>query len=132
MKTIGEFYKEKILSLPENMRSIREIPYSFLENMEIKKELFGWKIFYTRAGRKSLEVIECRSKEEARYLGILIDSGMTEIYVPKDDEYINSILPEMERIKTKIDEILNSYLETILDRKIREQLKYAVFTEIIK
>jgi hypothetical protein len=132
MKTIGEFYREKILSLPENLLTKREIPYSFLENMEIKKELFGWKIFYTRPGRKSLEVIECRSKEEARYLGILIDSGMTEISVPKDDEYIKSILPEMERIKTKIDEILNSYLETILDRKIREQLKYTVFMEITK
>ena len=132
MKTIGEFYKEKILSLPENRRTMREIPYSFLENMEIKKELFGWKIFYTRPGRKTLEVIECRSKEEARYLGILIDSGMTEIYIPKDDEYIKNILPEMERIKTKIDEILNHYMQTILDRKIREQLKYAVFMEITK
>ena len=114
------------------MRSIKEIPYSFLENMEIKKELFGWKIFYTRPGRKSLDVIECRSKEEAHYLGILIDSGMMEISVPNEDEYIKSILPEMERIKTKIDEILNSYLETILDRKIRNQLKYAVFMEITK
>lgn len=132
MKTIGEFYREKILSLSENLLTMREIPYSFPENVEIKKELFGWKIFYTRPGRKSLEIIECRSKEEARYLGILIDSGMTEISVPKDDEYIKSILPEMERIKAKIDEILNSYLETLLDRKIREQLKYAVFMEITK
>ena len=132
MKTIGEFYKEKILSLPEDMRSTREIPYSFLENMKIKKELFGWKIFYTRPGRKSLKVIECRSKEEARYLRILIDSGMMEISVPNDDEYIKNILPELERIKTKIDEILNHYMQTILNRKIREQLKYAVFMEIIK
>ena len=132
MKTIGEFYKEKILSLPGNMLTLMEIPYSFPENMEIKKELFGWKIFYTRPGRKSLEVIECRSKEVAHYLGILIDSGMTEIYVPNDDEYIKSILPELERIKTKIDEILNHYMQTILNRKIREQLKYTVFMEITK
>lgn len=132
MKTIGEFYREKILSLPENRRTMREIPYSFLENMEIKKELFGWKIFYTRTGRKTLEIIECRSEEEAKYLGILVDSGMAEIYIPNDDEYIKNILPEMERIKTKIDEILNHYMQTILDRKIREQLKYAVFMEITK
>lgn len=132
MKTIGEFYKEKILPLPENMRTMREIPYSFPENVEIKKELFGWKIFYTRTGRKSLEVIECRSKEEAKYLEILIDSGMREIFVPNDDEYIKVILPELEKIKTKVDEILNSYLETILDRKIRERLKYEVFMEITK
>lgn len=132
MKTIGEFYKEKILSLPENMRSVKEIPYSFLENMEIKKELFGWQIFYTRLGRKSLEIIECRSEEEAKYLGILVDSGMTEIYIPNDDEYIKSILPELKRIKTKIDEILNHYMQTILNRKIREQLKHAVFMEITK
>lgn len=132
MKTLGEFYKEKILSLPEKALEKREIHYSFLQNMKIARELFGWKIYYKKLGRKSHDFLECRSEEEARYLMAFISAGMTEICIPKDDEYLKSILPELERIKTRIDGILNSYLESISDRKVREQLKHEVFMEVTK
>ena len=36
MKTIGEFYREKVLSLPKKLRTKREAPYSSLENMKIE------------------------------------------------------------------------------------------------
>jgi len=130
VKRIGAFYKEKVLSLPEQSRIFREIPSSFLENMEIVKDLFGWKIYYTNPGRKSL-FIECRSEEEARYLKALNDSGMTKIYVPEDNEYLRSILPELERLKTRTEEILNEHLYGILSRKMRRQLRFAVYMEIV-
>ncbi|RKY54816.1 MAG: hypothetical protein DRP89_04520 [Candidatus Neomarinimicrobiota bacterium] len=131
MKRIGAFYKEKVLSLPEQSRILREIPSSFLENMEIVKDLFGWKIYYTILGRKSRAFIECRSEDEARYLKILNDSGMTKIYVPKDDEYLRSILPELERLKTRTEEILNEHLYGILSRKMRRQLRFAVYMDLV-
>lgn len=130
MKRIGAFYKEKILSLPKKSLTMREAPYLSPENMKIERDLFGWKIWYTRSTRKSREYIECRSEEEARYLKVLLDVGMREIFIPKDDEYLKSILPELELLKKKTDEILNSYLESILNRQIRAQLKHEVYMEI--
>ncbi len=132
MKFIGEFYKEKVLSLPEKSLTKREAPYISPENMQVERDLFGWKIYYNKLGRKSLRYIECRSEEEARYLKVLLDVGMREIFVPKDDEYLKSILPELERLKKRTDEILNSYLKSILNRQIRERLKHEVYMEITK
>lgn len=125
MKLIGEFYKEKVFSLPKRKLSKKELPDNSGE-IKIERDLFGWKLF---SGKN---FIECRSEEEARYLKILFDLGFTEIYVPKDDAYLKEILPELERLKTRTDEILNSYLETILDRKVRERLKHEVYMEISK
>lgn len=130
MKRIGVFYREEVLSLPKKSRTKREAPYLSPHNMKIEKDLFGWKIWYTKLGRKSQQYIECRSEEEARYLKVLLDVGMREIFVPKDNEYLKSILPELERLKKRTDEILNSYLETILNRQIRAQLKHEVYMEI--
>jgi hypothetical protein len=125
MKTIGEFYRERVLSLPKKVLSKRELPNDSGE-IRVERDLFGWKVY---AGKN---FIECRSEEEARYLKIFVDLGVQEILVPKDDTDLKSLLPELERIKTKVDEILNSYLETILDRKIRERLKYEVYMEVVK
>jgi len=125
MKTIGEFYREKVLSLPKKVLSKKEMPNDSGE-IKVEKDLFGWKLY---AGKN---FIECRSEEEACYLKIFMDLGVQEIFVPKDDRDLKSVLPELERIKTKIDEILNSYLETILDRKVRERLKHEVYMEVVK
>lgn len=125
MKLIGEFYKEKILSLPTRSLSKKELPDNS-DEIKIEQDLFGWKLFSGKT------FIECRSEVEARYLKIFIDLGLTEIYVPKDDAYLQGILQELEKLKTRTDEILNSYLETILDRKIRERLKHEVYMEVAK
>jgi len=130
MKRLGAFYREKILSLPEESLDKREIDYSFLRDMRIEKDLFGWKIHYTRLGRKRTRFIECRSEEEARYLKALIGSGMVEILVPKDDEYIKEILTELEYLKRRTDEILNKWLRSVFDRQKKELLKYEVFLEL--
>jgi hypothetical protein len=114
-----------VLSLPKRKLSKKELPDNSGE-IKIDRDLFGWKLF---SGKN---FFECRSEEEARYLKIFADLGMTEIFVPKDDVHLKNILPELERLKTRTDEILNSYLETILDRKIKERLKHEVYMEITK
>lgn len=121
MKTLGEFYRENVLS--QKNLVLKELLYN-TGNIEIDSDLFGWRL---HSGK---ETFECRSEEEARYLKVFFDAGMSEVYVPKDDEYLKKILPELERIKTKIDDILNSYLETVLDRNARERLKHEVYLEI--
>ncbi len=125
MKFIGAYYKETVLSLPKKSLFKRELPGNLGET-KIERDLFGWKLY---SGKDS---IECRSEEEARYLKVFLDLGFKEIYVPKDGAHLKSILPELERLKTRTDEILNSYLETILDRKMKERLKHEVYMEISK
>jgi hypothetical protein len=125
MKLIGEVYKEKVLSLPKRKLSKKKFSDNSGE-IKIDRDLFGWKLY---SGKN---FIECRSEEEARYLKVFVDLGLTEIYIPKDDLYLKEILLELEGLKSRTDEILNSYLETILDRKIRERLKHEVYMEVVK
>jgi len=125
MKRLGEFYREKVLTLPKKSLVKREFPENS-GKIKIDRDLLGWKLY---SGKK---YIECRSEEEARFLKVFLDAELDEVYVPKDDEYLKTILPELERLKAKTDEIINSYLETILDRKIRERIRYEVYMEITK
>ena len=123
MKTLGEFYREKIL----NRTDLYEIEWPFNNgNIEVIKDLFGWKL---SDGKNH---IECQSEEEARYLKVFFDAGLKSVFVPKGTVYLKNILPELEQLKQKIDMIMNEYLETILNRRSREQLKHEVSMEIMK
>jgi len=123
MKTIGEFYYRRVLSLPQEQTKMVELP---LRTGEIKIEagLFEWKLY---AGKKW---VACRSEAEARYLRVLLDSEMRSVRVPLDDAYLASILPELEQIKARIEEILESELAGVLSRKLREQVRHLVYAEI--
>jgi hypothetical protein len=125
MKTIGEFYREKILTLPKSSLIKRKLPENSGE-IKIERDLFGWKLYVGK------NFIKCNTEQEARYLSIFLDAGVKEIYVPKDNEYLKNILPELEKLKTRIDEIINLYLEGILDHKIRKKIRYEVYREITK
>lgn len=125
MKRLGEFYREKVLTLPNKSLIKRVLPNNSGE-IKIERDLFGWKLY------SGEDFVECHSEEETRYLKVFLDAGLREINVPKDDEYLQNILPELERLKTRIDEIINSYLESILDRKIREKLRHEVYMDITK
>jgi len=123
MKTLGEFYREKILTRKDLVA--RELPPNRGEP-KVEKDLLGWKVCTDKGP------IPCRSQMEARYLRVLLDAGMPDVCVPEDDEYLKAILPELEKLKTRIEEILSHYLDAILDRKIRERLRREVYMEITK
>lgn len=125
MRTLGQYYREKVLCLPKRELKKVELPANW-GNLKIEEGLFGWRLI---SGK---EFVECRSEEEARYLKVFLDADMREILVPRSDEYLRAILPDLEKLKRKIDEILNSYLETIFDRKAQEQLRHEVFLEVTK
>jgi len=125
MKTIGEFYKEKILSLPKKLLTkivLMENP----SKVKIEERLFKWEL------RCEKGVLECDSEEEARYLKIFIESGFSEVYIPKDKNYLKQILPELEDLKKRIDEIIDFYTSGLLNKKIKEKVKNEVYREIIK
>ena len=123
MRTIGEFYKEEIL--PRKGLVIQQLPTNAGET-KIVKDLFGWRLCSDK------ECIECRSEEEARYLNVFLDIGLTEVGVPQDDESLKAVLPKLERLKSRTFEIIDSYLATVLDRRVREQVRHEILAEITK
>lgn len=123
MKLIGEIYKEKILTRKDLVN--RELPYNYYES-QIIKDLFGYKLV---CGKHQ---VECATEEEARYLKIFLDIGLTEIKIPRDHKFLCEILPELETCKIGIDEIMNDFMKGILNRRARERLKHEVYMEFAK
>jgi len=67
------------------------------------------------------------------YLNPLDDSAVLDkIKVPKDESHLISILSDLEELKMRTDEIINSYLESIVNTKTREKLEHQLWAEIIK
>lgn len=122
MPTLGDFYKEKILTQKELAH--RDLPANS-GNVEIKKDLFGVKLFF---GKKNF--IECRSEEEARYLKVWMESGVREISIPADEAYLKIIVPELEELKKKIDQVIHDYTFGILNRRMRQEIRRRVYQEI--
>jgi len=54
---------------------------------------------------------------------------MDKVKIPKDIEYI---LPEIETLHIKISEIINSYLESIIDIKTKAKMSHHLWTEVMK
>ena len=112
-ETLGKFYQDKILSqktlysqtLPEPTNEIKA-----------ERDLYGWRLY---SGRRS---IECKSESEAQYLKVWLEAGLTEIKVPRDEEYLRKIVPELVAEKKKIDKTINSYVDSILDIKLRARI----------
>jgi DNA-binding ferritin-like protein (Dps family) len=122
-ETLGKFYREKILSQESLLE--KTLPRASGE-VKIEQGLFGWRL------STGQEKMECHSEEEARYLRIFLEAGIDRVKIPEDKDYLKSILPEAEELKARIDEIIDSYLESIMDPKIREKLRHQLWSEIMK
>lgn len=122
MQRIGAFYREKVLSQKELVK--REFPFCGNEELRIESDLFSVNL---HAGK---HFIECRSEEEARFLKVFLDAGMTEICIPNDDKYLNKILPELEKLKERTDDIIDHFTCGILNRTTRYSVKRRVYQEI--
>jgi hypothetical protein len=57
---------------------------------------------------------------------------MDNVKIPKDIEYLKGILPDIESLKIKITEIINSYLESIVDTKTKTKISHQLWTEVLK
>jgi hypothetical protein len=113
-ETLGKFYQEKILNQEEALYS-RTLPEP-TDEIKAERDLYGWRLY---SGRRS---IECKSDSEAQYLKVWLEAGLTEIKVPQDGNYLKKIVPELVAEKKKIDKTINSYLDSILDIKLRARI----------
>lgn len=123
MKFIGEIYKEQIL--PRKDLVNKDLPYNNCESQVIK-DLFGYKLLCGK------HTIECETEEEARYLKIFLDLGLTEIKMPKDIKFLREITPLLEKNKKQLDEIMNEFMVSIFNRSAKAQLKHEVYMEFAK
>ncbi|TKJ32769.1 hypothetical protein CEE39_04855 [bacterium (candidate division B38) B3_B38] len=122
-ETLGKFYREQILN--QKPLSTKTLPKVSGE-VRIEQELYGWRLYYS-----AKRYLKCNSEEEARYLRVFLDIGMDNVKMPKDAEYMKIILPELESLKAQISDIINSYLESIVNSKIRNRIEHRLWMEII-
>ncbi|MCK4328596.1 hypothetical protein KAX02_02015 [candidate division WOR-3 bacterium] len=57
---------------------------------------------------------------------------MEKIKIPEEDDYLESILPDLEKLKFNIDNVINEYLKSIYNLKLRERILHKLQQEIIK
>jgi len=121
--TLGKFYRDKILThKPLRSRSLLKIP----GEVRLERELFGWRL---SSGREHLD---CTSETEARYLKVWLEAAQESIKIPKDEDYLKDIVPELESLKQKTDEVFEDYLGSILDPRLRQRLLHQLWQEATK
>ncbi|MEO0010400.1 MAG: hypothetical protein ABIK22_05030 [candidate division WOR-3 bacterium] len=125
MRSLAQFYQERVLSYPRRHR--RRLPV-VKAGSEIRVEpgLFGWRVVVSR------RVLPCRSEAEARFLRLALELGLREIEVPADDGYLLEILPELAELKAEIDAVMNRYLDKVSSRQVRTSVRQRVYTRLLR
>jgi hypothetical protein len=54
------------------------------------------------------------------------------VKIPKDEDYLEEIVPELESLKQRTNEVFEDYLGSILDPKLRQRLLHQLWQEVIK
>ena len=122
-ETLGRFYTEKVLSQPA--LETKNLPPAG-GDVSIQQSLMGWRLY---SGRQS---IDCASELEARYLKVWLEAGLDQVKVPRDESYLKAIVPELESLKQKIDEIIAPYLNSIVNVKTKERILRQLWLEITR
>ena len=125
MEMIGEYYAEKVLSQgSENLTKRELVGYSCFGETRMEQDLFGWKIHTKR------RVFEFDSELEARYCLIFLELGWRKVLIPKDLNYLAEILPRLEYLKMRADEVIGNGLKRIFGRKIRWDARTKTYQKI--
>lgn len=121
--TLGKFYREKILThKPLRTKNLPKVS----GEVKLEQELFGWRL---SSGR---QYTDCASEMEARYLKVWLEAGLESVKIPKDEDYLKEIVPELESLKQKTDAIFEDYLGSILDPRLRQRLFHQLWQEATK
>jgi len=121
--TLGKFYQEKILS--HKPLSTKRLPKVSGE-VKLEPDLFGWRLSW---GRRHLA---CTSESQARYLKVWLEAGLERVKIPKDEDYLKEITPQLEKIKGKIDNTFQTYLSSIVTIKLQQRLRHQLWQEATK
>jgi type I restriction-modification system DNA methylase subunit len=114
------FYKNHIVTT--SCSSI-DIP-NRIEPIEMENSLFGWRL---KIGRK---VIDCSSEVLGRYLRVFAEMGWDKAVVPKDSDYLATIVDQWENLFEKAQATLEEYISSILQNKTRDLLTHTVWAKL--
>jgi hypothetical protein len=120
---LGGFYKKYILSKKPLKRA--KLP-KLAKPVKLEKTLLDYRL---SSGKES---VDCSSEEEGRYLKVFLEANWEQVFMPENKEYLKQILPQLEKIVLKIESAINYYTESILDRRLREQIVQLVWREVSK
>lgn len=122
-ETLGRFYAEKVLS--QSSLETKSLPPAG-GDISIKQSLMGWRLY---SGKQS---IDCASELEARYLKVWLEVDLDEVKVLQNEGYLEAIVPELESLKQKIDEIIAPYLDSIVNVKTKDRILRQLWMEITR
>ena len=122
-KTLGTFFKSEIA--PQKPLTTKTLPRN-AEEVRIVQELFDWYLYF---GNKK---VKCGTELEARYLKVWAEASVEQVKVPKNEKAMKNLVPKLEKLKASIDLIVQSHLNSIMDRKIRTKIAHFVWAELVK
>jgi type I restriction-modification system DNA methylase subunit len=122
-ETLGKFYREKVLTRkPLYTKKLPRVS----GKLRIEQELFGWRLSGDR------KYINCVSELEARYLKVWLEAGLETVKVPRDENYLKDIVPELETLKKKTNEVFDNYLSSIVNPRMQQRLLHQLWQEVTK
>ncbi len=124
MERFGDYYEEKILPL-KDLEERELYGSACYGETELKPDLFGWKI--TVEGKYHFEA---DTELEARYLLVFLELGWRRVKVPRDQERLAEVLPRLEYLKRRADELINEKMSGILSRKLRDEIRHKTYRGI--
>jgi len=122
-ETLGRFYQERVLS--QKALYTKTLP-RMTGDISIKQSLMGWRLY---SGKQS---IDCASEVEARYLKVWLEAGIDQVKVPQNKSYLQTVVPQLESLKQKIDEVMEPYLNSIVNIKTRDRILHQLWVQITK
>ncbi|MGB3477913.1 MAG: N-6 DNA methylase [bacterium] len=122
--TLGKYYRKNVIKSKISTRTVHLPPKTPM--LKIEKEIFGFRLI---SGKKS---VDCKVEEAAEYLMIFVEAGLDKVKIPKNESDLKRVLPELQRIKQKTDEIIESDIATIINVKLRSKLEHLIWQEVMK
>jgi hypothetical protein len=78
-----------------------------------------------------INILSAQTKKKPVISLCILDTGLDILKIPKDGDYLKSILPELERLKTSTLKVIDSHLEGIRSAKVRRNLKRLLWRRTI-
>ena len=128
-KTLAKFYQEKILThIPLYTKKLpkpsSEIGFEAELGLKFEEEIHKYRLF---SGK---EHIFCKSEPEARYLKVWVETGLEDVKIPKDEDYLAKIVPQLEKLMGEIKKTIESYTDSILQPKLRQKILHQLWQKI--
>jgi len=121
--TLGKFYAERVLS--QSSLETRSLPPASGQ-VSIRQTLMGWRVY---SGKQS---IDCASELEARYLKVWLEAGLDSVKTPRNEDHLKVIVPELESLKQKTDEMIAPYLDSIVNVKTKDRILRQLWMEMTR